>query len=407
MFSRTSMLINYLGWIIMPKTNTCLLRLSDQENDLISFKSKLLGVNKSKLFRQSALAYWSDSFDGQAILELYQQGDDETKKSLVSTIAAYFRKKGYPYTELSSNQLKREMQKISNTKCPLLDDNHLQMNTVGLALANYFHPHMVKVKCLKNYRSPYEQFEDDELFKDAINRWMELGKRPDPSGLRRILRTRDGVRSVVNFKPAIAKYFYDTYCPKGGKVLDPCAGYSGRLAGCISTNKDISYHGIDPDGRTATGNMRMAGFFMRQYDICDREYRFSFRFDLGCAEDIMPSLNDCYDLIWTSPPYWNIEKYSDCPNQSYLRYPEYEVWRDNFLRDILYESVRVIKDGGYIIYNVKNYKRAPIADDLCSIAEELGLTLVKTYQMRVSNSEFHHKGGEPTWHTEPIFVFRK
>lgn len=392
----------------MPKTNTCLLRLSETEQNTINFKSKLLGLSKSELFRESALAYWLDKFDGQAMLELYQNSDNNTKDQLVSIIAAYFRKNGYPYTELNSDQLQQEMQKISNTKNPLLDDNHLQMNTVGLALANYFHPHMVKVKCLSNYRSPYEQFEDDDLFKDAIDRWMKLGKKPDPSGLRRILRTRDGVRSVVNFKPAIAKYFYDTYCSESGNVLDPCAGYSGRLAGCISTNKNIFYHGIDPDGRTATGNMRMAGFFMKQYGVYgDREYKFRFRFDLGCAEDIMPDLQaGSYDLVFSSPPYFSVERYSTCPNQSYLRYSKYEVWRDNFLRKILVESVRVIKDGGYIIYNVKNYKKAPIADDLCQTMQELGLELIKIYQMRLANSEFHRKGGEPTWHTEPIFVFQ-
>lgn len=389
------------------KTNNCLLRLSDKENSLITFKSKLLGINKSKLFRESALAYWSDNFNAQEILELYQTSDDDVKEQLVSTVASYFRKHGYPYTDLSSAQLKKEMQKLSNTKCPLLEDNHLQMNTVGLALANHYHPHMVKVKCLSNYRSPYEQFADDELFRDAINRWMELGKRPDPSGLRRILRTRDGVRSVVNFKPAIAKYIYDVYCPVGGSVLDPCAGYSGRLAGCISTGRDLFYHGIDPDGRTATGNMCMAGFFMKQYDLCDREFRFRFRFDLGCAEDVMPGLGDnSYDCIFGSPPYWNIEKYSTCPNQSYLRYPKYDLWRDGFLRKVLVESVRVVRSGGFIIFNVKNYKKAPIADDLCSIMEELGLVLEKVYHMRLANSEFHRKEGKPTWHTEPIFVFR-
>lgn len=391
------------------KTNSCLLRLSDQENTLISFKSKLLGLNKSELFRQSALAYWAESFDAHALLELYQKSDDENKELLVSVIATYFRKKGYPYTDLTSSQMLKEMNKISNTKCPLLEDNHLQMNTVGLALANYFHPHMVNVKCLNNYRSPYEQFSDDELFKDAINRWMELGNRPDPSGLRRILRTRDGVRSVVNFKPAIAKYFYDTYAPEDGRILDPCSGYSGRLSGCIASNKNLFYHGIDPDGRTASGSMQMADFFMNQYNICnEREYRFRFKFDLGCAEDVMPELDsNSYDLIFSSPPYFSVEKYSLNPNQSYLRYPQYDSWRDDFLRKILTESVRIVKPGGYIIYNVKNYKKAPIADDLCEIMESLGLGVKKRYEMRLSNSEYHRKDNLPTWHTEPVFMFKK
>lgn len=390
----------------MQKNKNHLLRISDYESNLISFKSKLLGLSKSKLFRESALSYWSDSFDAQAVLDLYQK--TENKELLVSVIESYFRKNGYPYTQLNSTQLQQEMQKISKTKSPLLDDAHLQMNTVGLALANYFHPHMIKVKC-RECRSPYEQFKDESLFKDAINRWMELGKKPDSSGLRRILRTRDGVRSVVNFKPAIAKYFYDTYAHENGKVLDPCAGYGGRLSGCIAANKNIFYHGIDPDGYTATGNTKMAGFFMKQYNIFnEREYKFRFRFDLGCAEDVMPGLEtSSYCLIFTSPPYWNIEKYSKNPDQSYLRYPEYDLWRDRFLRKILTESIRIAKDDGHIVFNVKNYKKIPIATDLCNMAKELGLKLIKTYQMRLANSEFHRKSGEPTWHTEPIFVFMK
>jgi len=393
----------------MKKTNNCLLRLSKDEDSLITFKSNLLGLNKSKLFRESALSYWDGDIDANKLLELYQQSNDEDKHIIVSIIAEYYRKRGYPHNKLSSNQLIKNMNTLINSKTPLLGDDHLQMNTVGLALVNHFHPHMVRVRCLDKYRSPYEQFEDDELFRDAINRWMEMNKPPTTSGLRRILRTRDGVRSVVNFKPVIAKYFYDTYAVKDGKILDPCAGYSGRLAGCIASNKNLHYHGIDPDGRTASGNMQMAGFFMNQYNICnEREYKFRFRFDLGCAEDVMEELEDnSYCMAFSSPPYFDVEKYSNNPNQSYLRYTTYDSWRDNFLRKILVESVRVVSDGGYVIYNVKNYKKAPIADNLCEIAVELGLELVKTYEMRLANSEFHRKEGVPTWHTEPVFVFQK
>ncbi len=383
------------------RTNTCLLRLSQEEHTQLDFKSKLLGTTKSQLLRDGALSYWSNDLNPEKLLNLYQESDNETKQLLVSVIAEYYRKQGYPHNKLTSSQLLKEMTSLFNTKNPLLDNNHLQMNTTGLRLANHFHPHMVRVKCLTNYRSPYEQFEDDDLFRDAIDRWMKLGKKPNPSGLRRILRTRDGVRSVVNFKPAIAKYFYDVYVPEGGRVLDPCSGYSGRLSGCISSNRGISYHGIDPDGRTATGNMKMAGFFIN-------DWKFGFSFDLGCAEDIMPKLvESSYDLVFSSPPYFDVEKYSLSSSQSYLRYPEYGLWRDNFLRKILIESVRVVKGDGHVIFNVKNYKKCPIADDLCGIMEELGFVLKKKYEMRLANSEFHRRDGEITWHTEPIFVFSR
>jgi len=299
---------------------------------------------------------------------------------------------------------------LSSTKSPLLDGDHLQVNTVGLSIANYFHPHMVKVKCLSGYKSPYEVYSDNYLLEDAIRRWLDLGNKPSESGIRRILRTRDGVRSVVNFKPAIAQYIYKNYVPSGGTVLDPCAGYSGRLCGLISTGKDLLYHGIDPCPETMIGNSRLSGFYAKQYDSFSNrlEWPFRYRFDLGCAEDILPTIaSSSYDLIFTSPPYFNVEQYDTLPTQSYVRYPKYEDWRDNFLRKIFEHSCRIVKDMGYVIYNVKDYKNMPIASDLCKISEDLGMKLVKTFHMRLANSEFHRKEGQDKYHTEPIFVFVK
>ena len=90
-----------------------------------------------------------------------------------------------------------------------------------------------------------------------------------------------------------------------------------------------------------------------------------------------------------------------------MRYPDYPEWRDKFLLVLLHESKRVVKNDGYIIWNLKDYKNAPIASDLCKAAERLGLRLIKTYQMRLANSEFHRQDGKPMYHTEPIFIFQK
>ena len=389
------------------KTKTCLLRMTEHEHYLFAAKSKILGTNKSTMFRNGAMAYWNGHAepDTDMFLKLYQDGSSEEKSTIVDILFKYYRIMGYPHRNLSADELRRNMRTLSVTKDPLLDNGHLQSNTTGLALANHFHHHMVKVRCLTNYRSPYDQFSDDDLLRDSINRWMELGQKASPSGLRRILRTRDGVRSVVNFKPAIAKYFYDNYCPHNGRVLDPCAGYGGRLAGCIASNKGITYQGIDPQGSTGVGNMRMASFYSRQKGI-EREWKFGFDFILGCAEDRMKDLSDkSCDLIFTSPPFFDVEKYDTDSSQSYIRYPVYEEWKRNFLAELIKESSRIVKTDGHVIFNIKNYKNKAIADDLCFYCQESGLRLVKTYQMRLVNSEYNRKEGQNNWHTEPIFVF--
>ena len=395
----------------MFKSKSILIRLSDHDYNVLSVKSLIFKTDKSKLLRDSALSYWDshgDDFDSEEIIKLYKSGDEVVKGSVVDILFEYYRRTGYPHRKLSTYQMEQEMQKISVTKDPLLDNDHLQINSCGITLPNFFHPHMVKVRNKTGNRSPYGQYISDDFLKDAIKRWLDLGKNVNPSGIRRILKIRDGVKGVVNFKPAISKYFYDNYVPRNGVVLDPCSGYSGRLSGCIATNKNLLYHGIDPCSNTATGNMKMAGYFGSLYSAIEKtpKWSFRFRFDLGCAEDVMPLLKEEYDLIFTSPPYFDVEEYESLPNQSYIRYPEYDKWRDDFLGVIIKESFRLCKVGGYVILNVKNYKKYPIADDTLSIAENVGLKLIKTYQMRMTNVEFRLKDND-MWHSEPIYVFKR
>jgi len=390
------------------KRGSVVIRLTKSEKTALEKKGQILGKSVSALLRNGAWLYWDDGkIDAKKILTSYQNGSDNDKRDIVELVFKYYRETGYPYHKMPHSKLDREMQKLSVTKSPQLPENHLQMNTVGVGMCNYFHPHMFNVRCRDRYYSPYELFSNDELFRDAIKRWLDLGKYVNHAGIRRILRTRNGVRSVVNFKPAISKYFYDNYCPKEGKVLDPCAGFGGRLAGCIASNRGLHYHGIDPDGKTATGNIKLASHYSRKYDsFGNRDWNFRYTFDLGCAEDVMSQLNQKYDLIFTSPPFFDIEKYSTEQNQSYLRYPTYEEWKVGFLEKLVQWSSQLLLDNGHLIINIRDYSEMPLATDLCNFAEKYGLNLIRTHQMRLSNSEYNIKQGE-TWHTEPIFVFQQ
>src|SRR5205809_7306429 len=83
--------------------------------------------------------------------------------------------------------------------------------------------------------------------------------------------------------------------------------------------------------------------------------------------------------VITSPPYWNIKKYSINKisseigfGQTYDRYLEglYEVWA---------ESQRVLKDGGTLWINIGNKfndgRLFPISHDIVSQLKRLGFTL--------------------------------
>lgn len=399
-----------MGKIKNNKTENIILRVDKRHHSLIKLRSEFFSTKKSEYIRNAVLSHWEDdkkNTNFKRCRDLYLESDEENKQHIVDMLFEYYRRTGFPYHILNDKEKIAAMNRLMNTKDVLLDNNHLQMNVTSVELANCFHHHMMEARYNDKSLTPLETYLSDISLKDCIQRWLELGNVPNPSGIRRILKTRDGTRSVVNFKPSISKYIYETYVPEGGVVLDPCSGYSGRLVGCISANKGIKYHGIDPDGRTACGNTECASFFSKFYDILgNREYNFGFSFDLGCAEDIMPELDRKYDLIFTSPPYFNTEIYSPEGNQSCHRHKAYRAWLDGFLFKVVDESYRILKDDGRLILNVKNISdKYCIADDLlryCDVQWELE----RTYYMRLANSEYH-RNGDGTYHSEPIFVFSR
>jgi tRNA1(Val) A37 N6-methylase TrmN6 len=393
------------------KKDNIILRTDAFTHNVIRAKAVLFNRKKSDYLRHCALSHWEDitsTHHFKKLLQAYQEGGDDDKKQVVELLFEYYRRTGFPYTVLTDEQKKNRMGRVVKSKNILLEDDHLQQNPQGLDLANYYHPHMMTVPYSNSKsRTPMETYESDSCLRDCINRWLELGKTPNPAGMRRILKTRNGSRSVVNYKSTIAKFIYDNYTQNNSKVLDPCSGYSGRLIGCIASNKNLSYHGIDPDGRTATGNMECASFFsnLREEVFRERIYKFNFTFSLGCAEVVMPELKENYDLVFTSPPYYNVERYSEESDQSYKKFDSYQKWLSGFLYVIVDESYRLLKDSGKLALNVKNTSGYNIADDLLSYCSEKW-NLEKIYHMRLSNNEFH-RAGEKMYHTEPIFIFGK
>jgi len=392
------------------KRNTnILLRVNDLEKTIIDIKSKLFNRKTSDYLRHAAFSYW-ENIDNtkhfKKMLKIYQSGGEDIKKQVVEIFFQYYRRNGFPYIVLTDEQRENRMGRIMKSKDILLEGDNLQMNFQGVDLANSYHPHMMEAKYNGKLKSPMETYGNDDGLRDCINRWLEIDKIPNPAGMRRILKTRNGTKGVTNLRPSTTKFIYDNYCSQNGKVLDPCSGFSGRLAGCIASNKNIFYHGIDPNGKAAIGNMKMANFFSAQYDMFgNRIYKYKFRQDLGMAEEVMPEIREEYDLIFTSPPYYDLELYSEELSQSCNRYKEYNEWLENFLWTIVDESKRILKKDGRLILNIKNTEKYKIADDLCIYCEK-EWELEKTYYMRLANNEFN-RGGVTTHHTEPIFVFRK
>ena len=324
----------------------------------------------------------------------------EDKNLFAEKVVDYWQKKGFPYFNSEDIDVEKEIKKVISYDCSKiqLENDEIQQVMTGLNVVNMFHPHMWNTKC-KNMLTPFEVFSDKELFKKAMLKRIKMSDCTlRPFSIRKAIKIYSGVQSVSNFRPTVAKYIYEKYAGNNSSVLDPCAGYSGRLMGAFTSKNVFSYTGFDPCEETFNGNINAYNEFMK-YKFKDFKSEF---FKLPFEDS---DLKNKFDFIFTSPPYFNIEKYSNEDTQSWIRYNSYDLWRDKFLFVFINKCYNFLNNNKYFVLNVAGEQ---IIEDSKRIALDCGFELVKTEKMRLS--QMPGKGNDKNikkFKYEPVFVFYK
>lgn len=255
---------------------------------------------------------------------------------------------------------------------------------------------------------------------------------------------------AVNFPPLTAKLLYQEFL-KGASapamVWDPSAGWAGRLLGALSADigVPVGYIGTDPNpdfytSRTtgyAYGPISVYSTIAEFYnDIRDTQSLFIGDTNTAqvyrCGSEhahklpVMKDFMGAFDMVFTSPPYFNREGYSEDPNQSYKAFPSYPLWVEGFLRPTLQNAYNALKPGAPLVWNIADVKIGkdkylPLQEDSVRICKELGFTYIETIYMALKSMPGANRvdaEGKLTaknmvkvdgrlLKAEPIFVFRK
>lgn len=303
---------------------------------------------------------------------------------------SFFRETGFPMIQMDNNRILKSFEELKNREYSLRG-NIIGNSKVGLKLANSYQNHRYYVKNNKASKNAIEAFSDDDILKKVLRACLDRNGCINGVDVRNRLAFW-GNCTPYNFKPMVAKYIYENYSKEGDTVLDPCAGWGGRLLGCLAVG-DRKYIGVEPESPNIFGMKKMAkdlGFEEPQI------YKDAF-------EDVKIE-SDEVSLVFTSPPYFNLEEYN--PNslkQSTVRYKKYEEWKEGFLRILINKSHDLLKEGGYFCIAIKNNKEYAVADDFEEMAGDK-FELVKKYYIEYNKNPFD-KNKEPNH--EPLFVFRK
>jgi len=157
--------------------------------------------------------------------------------------------------------------------------------------------------------------------------------------LQSVLHLRVG--SINQFKPRVAACLYDYFKPTS--VLDFCAGWGDRCVAAMA--KGIHYTGIDTNVELQTPYSNMITFYTQLINkkectvpTVKIHFQPSETFDFSTVS---------YDMVLTSPPYFDLEKYEHMPS-----YETFEVWISSFLKVVVAKAWQHLRENGWLCLNL-------------------------------------------------------
>ena len=182
------------------------------------------------------------------------------------------------------------------------------------------------------------------------NRWKQLGIKSEIGRSATTFNMADWNKSVGNaelppdtsiFDPVICELMYHWFVPEFGDILDPFAG--GSVRGVVANYLNYNYFGIDLSRNQIEANKEQAREIMP--NMANPEWIS------GDSNEILDEINQRFDFIFSCPPYYDLEVYSDHPRDiSAMSKTQFDI----IYEQIIAKSCRLLKDNRFACFVVGN-----------------------------------------------------
>lgn len=201
-----------------------------------------------------------------------------------------------------------------------------------------------------------------------------------------------GARMPLDFPVDLARDLINEF-GNNGKVLDPCAGWGGRLVGFLASTA-VEYQGIDASPYQVQGDLAIYECYK---DVVDENKKVS----IICSPfEKFEIEKEYYDMALTSPPYFDVEIYEGGEQSS--DYGSYEKWKDCFFSVLFSKVYKALKKKGIFCLQVGSQKY-PLEKDGIQLACEVGFEHIESRGTKMINTK--EKTEEENM--ERIVIFRK
>jgi len=280
-------------------------------------------------------------------------------------------------------------------------------NNRGQPLSRFLFPNMMTAEPKgRGSNSLRDRFYNDKKLKRAIRLCFEAREGEHlarPTALRRALELVTG-ENIQNFKPQNARSLAEYLCPVVfGRIYDYSAGYGGRLLGVGASRMRYSYTAVDPNTETYK-------YLCYYKNLIEQVTGMQGEIHCSTSEEFTPNDVDC---AFSSPPYFNLEKYSDEDTQCMVRYQTLDEWFDGYAVPTMENIYRGLNSDGVFATNIADYKSYgnksyAVVNRWIATAEKIGFKHCETIRMMLNTRPGvgnDKKSGREKW--EGVYVFTK
>lgn len=228
-------------------------------------------------------------------------------------------------------------------------------------------------------------------------------------------------KEATSFNIPLAKRIYDLFLPslvgqeqRKYSVLDPFSGWGDRAIAALACNQIQSYDGVDC-------NLDLKGGYEEISNLLDVTLSKNsttstnstsnsmlvnikkIKWHLETIQSFLKSNSQMFDLIFTSPPYFDYECYTSVEKlaelQSHYKMNRYEQWLREFWTPVLLDLVKILKQDAFFVLHIGSTKRTPtMAPDTVTLLENL-----QTIRYCGKIDCYNNKKKRPI----PIWIFQK
>lgn len=283
---------------------------------------------------------------------------DSDFEKLLPILAKELETYGILYESYPNEEISKDWKLLCNKP---IDKSITNISATSIAGMKIMRKHMRHFHEVKNYKG----FSIASLWKkENLEKALRFNRAhhstPYASEIIRSLSFTNGLGKVTMYRPLMARNIVAYFGAKS--VLDVCAGWGGRMLGSKSMGS-TEYTGIDPCIKTYNAlcairdELQLTGV-----TLINKPAETAL---LELPEDAK------FDIALTSPPYYNLEIYSDEETQS-TALTTYKDWVDKFLKPIIVGVIKRVKYSCWSVKNFKTDKNYNLLDDVIRIHEENG-----------------------------------